>query len=197
MLPEEYDPGRKLPYHLRPKRVPKATGETMIRPATAHDLPAVAAIFKHYVENAAMALVSKPFSLEHWRRTFNECRELNLPFLVAETGGGEILGFAYVRPWAEHGRARRKYVENSIYLRPAAHGFGLGTRLMHALLDAATDSGVRSVIAVIADSGADASIALHKALGYKIQSRMGGIQRKFGKSYGTILMEKKLSRRRR
>lgn len=160
-------------------------------------MPAVAAIFTHYVRNAAMALVEQPLSVQQWRIKLKEGTELGFPFLVAQNDRGEILGFAYASPWAPRGAARRKYAENSIYLRPGSRGFRLGTRLMKALISAASAAGIRQLIAVIADTGAESSIKLHEGLGYKEQSHMGGVQRKFGKTYGTVLYALKVPKPKR
>jgi len=45
---------------------------------------------------------------------------------------------------------------------------------------------------VIADSGADASLALHKSLGFKETGRMGKVGFKFDRWIGIVMMQKSL-----
>mgnify|MGYP000007490457 CR=1 FL=1 len=79
-----------------------------------------------------------------------------------------------------------------IYLRPAATGKRIGTKLMQALLDAGKAAGVKEVVAVISDRGAESSIALHNSFGFTTQGQLGKVGFKFGRWLGTILMQKSL-----
>ena len=62
--------------------------------------------------------------------------------------------------------AYRFSVENSIYLGHAAAGKGLGRALLEALIEACEQAGIREIVAVISDKGAEASVALHEKLGF-------------------------------
>ncbi len=53
---------------------------------------------------------------------------------------------------------------------------------------------MREMIAVIADRGAEASIALHRRYGFKEIGHMGRVGFKFGRWLGTTLMQKSLKR---
>ncbi|MGO7984126.1 N-acetyltransferase family protein, partial [Rhizobium johnstonii] len=79
-----------------------------------------------------------------------------------------------VTPWQQK-RAYRFTVENSIYLGPAATGKGLGRALMEALIERSKAAGLKEMIAVIADQGAEASIRLHEQFGFKEVGRMGRV----------------------
>ncbi len=63
---------------------------------------------------------------------------------------------------------------------------------MAALLDGAKAAGIKEVIAVIADKGADASIAMHEDFGFTEIGQMGKVGFKFGRWLGTVLMQKSL-----
>ncbi len=63
---------------------------------------------------------------------------------------------------------------------------------MKELLARAKAAGVKEVVAVIADRGADASIALHERFGFKEIGHMGRVGFKFGRWLGTVLMQKSL-----
>jgi phosphinothricin acetyltransferase len=114
-----------------------------------------------------------------------------MPYLVAESPSQQILGYAYVYPWKEKA-AYRYTVENSIYLRAASTGKGLGTALMGELIERSRAAGLKEIIAVIADKGAEASVKMHRDFGFKEIGRMGKVGYKFERWLGTILMQKSL-----
>jgi len=191
MLEEEYQPRRKPPVAGKPVIEQALPFEYSIRAATEADLPHVREIYNHYVANSTITFDEQRMSLAQLRRKFQKVEKLGQPFIVAESPRGQILGYAYVTPWKEKA-AYRYTVENSIYLGPAATGKGLGKVLMQELLDRAKAAGIKEVIAVIADRGADASIEMHKKFGFKEVGRMGKVGFKFGRWLGTVLMQKSL-----
>jgi phosphinothricin acetyltransferase len=60
------------------------------------------------------------------------------------------------------------------------------------LLERSKAAGIKEVVAVIADRGAEASIAIHEHFGFKEIGRMGRVGFKFGRWLGTVLMQKSL-----
>jgi L-amino acid N-acyltransferase YncA len=52
---------------------------------------------------------------------------------------------------------------------------------------------MRQMIAVIADTGNDASIALHKRFGFAHAGRLTGVGYKHGRSIDTVLMQRALT----
>lgn len=191
MLEEEYQPRRQLPPHLKPPPEPEPVFEYTIREATAGDLPHVREIYNHYVANSTVTFDEEAMSLADLRHKFTKVSEKNMPFLVAESPRGVLLGYAYVYPWKD--RAAYRYtVENSIYLGPASTGKGLGRALLGELIAKSKAAGLKEMIAVIADRGAEASIAIHKSFGFKEIGHMGKVGFKFGRWLGTVLMQKSL-----
>lgn len=191
MLEEEYAPRRRLPPHLRPEVADEVPFSYELRDARPDDLPAVREIYNHYVRNSTVTFDERPVALAQLRRSFERAAKLGLPFLVAQSPSGQLLGYASVQPWREKA-AYRHTVENSIYLSPAATGKGLGRALLAALLERARAAGIREVIAVIADQGADASLAIHRGFGFAEVGRMGRVGFKFDRWLGTILLQKSL-----
>jgi phosphinothricin acetyltransferase len=191
VLEEEYDQRRQLPPHLRPAPPAEPGFEYEIRPATAEDLPNVREIYNHYVLNSSVTFDEKPLTLVALRKKFAVATKLAMPYLVAENPRGNLLGVAWVFPW-QGDTASRKVVEVSIYLGPAATGKGLGKVLLERLLADAKTAGIREVIAVIADRGAEASIQMHKKFGFKEIGRMGKVGYKFDRWLGTVMLQKKL-----
>jgi len=170
---------------------PQTEGELAIRKATTDDLWQVSEIYNYYVRNSVVTFDIEPLTLDDWRHKFEYINELELPFLVAISPGGQLLGFAYVAPWRQKA-AYRRTVEDSIYLRPAAIGKRVGTKLLEKLMAEAKSAGVKEIVAVISDKGAESSIALHERFGFKHQGHLGKVGFKFGRWLGTVLMQKSL-----
>jgi L-amino acid N-acyltransferase YncA len=193
MLEEEYQATHRpveAQRNLPPLQVPF---EYSIRDAREQDLPDIREIYNHYVANSTVTFDEKAMSLKAWRIKFSHVLKAKMPFLVAESVNGSILGFAYVYPWKEKA-AYRFTVEDSIYLGPASTGKGLGKVLMGALIDASKAAGIKEIIAVIADQGADASIQMHLNFGFKQVGHMGKVGFKFGRWLGTVMLQKSLKR---
>ena len=191
MLEEEYQPRRKLPDHLRKQPQPERPFEFTIRDATPADLPYIRAIYNHYVLNTVVTFDEQEMTLRALRHKFANARKLGMPYIVAVSPSDQILGYAYVYPWKEKA-AYRFTVENSIYLGPASTGKGLGKALLAALIEKSREAGLKEIIAVIADKGAEASIALHRSFGFTEGGHMGKVGFKFGRWIGTVLMQKSL-----
>ncbi|AXL11804.1 N-acetyltransferase [Microbacterium foliorum] len=196
----QFEPGdrrRVLPRHLRPQPAPDVFSFS-IRPARAGDLPYVREIYNHFVSNSVVTLDERRSSIPYWREKFALLSKLGLPFLVAVSPAGVVIGYALAQPWAGK-NAYRYTVEDSIYLGPGAGGKGLGAALLQALIDACEHLGIREMVAVISDTKAEASIRLHAKLGFVEAGRMGRVGHKFGRDLGTVYMRRALrpSRRRR
>ncbi len=192
MLEEEYDRDRRrLPVHLRRRPEPERPFTYEIRPVREADIPDVREIYNHYVTNSVVTFDEKRWSVAQWREKMAYLRKLDLPFLVAESPSGQILGYALVQPMSSKS-AYRYTVENSIYLGQAATGKGLGKALLVALIAACEEKGIRQMVAIISDKGAEGSVALHEKLGFVEVGRMGRVGFKFGRWLGTISMQKEL-----
>jgi L-amino acid N-acyltransferase YncA len=191
MLEEEYQPRRVLPPHLKKAPEPPPVFEFSIRDAVAEDLPHIREIYNHYVLNSTVTFDEKPMTIAGLRRKFSSVQKLGFPYIVAVSPSGQILGYAYVYPWKEKA-AYRYTVENSIYLGPASTGKGLGKVLLGELITRSKAAGIKEIIAVIADKGAEGSIKIHKDFGFKDIGHMGRVGFKFGRWLGTYMMQKSL-----
>jgi L-amino acid N-acyltransferase YncA len=194
MLEEEYEKRRRLPAHLRKPAPAETPFEFTMRDARAADLPAVREIYNYYVANSTVTFDEDAMTLKEWKAKFAYLERLGMPFIVAESPSGNLLGYALVAPWKQK-RAYRFTVENSIYLGPAASGKGLGRALLAELIARSKAAGLKEMIAVIADQGAEASIALHEKFGFEEIGRMGRVGFKFDRWLGTVLLQKSLKER--
>lgn len=163
----------------------------VIRDATPADLDAITAIYAHYVTETVATFEETAPSAADWARRLAELAGRGLPFLVADVTG-TVAGYAYAGPWRPK-PAYRHTVEDSIYLAPGRTGEGLGHALLDALLARCAQAGVRQVVAVIADTGHDASPALHRRFGFAPAGRLAAVGRKHGRWIDTVLMQRDLT----
>jgi L-amino acid N-acyltransferase YncA len=165
--------------------------DPVIRPAAPGDLGAVAAIFGHYVTSSVVTFEVTPPAAEDWRRTHENLAARGLPFLVCECEG-EVAGYAYAAPWRAK-PAYRHTVEDTVYLAPDRTGRGLGRALLSALQRHCALADMEQMIAVIADSGDPAPVALHRACGFTEAGRLRNVGRKHGRLMNTLLMQHDLT----
>ena len=188
MLEEEYQQRRVPPPHLRRVEPPEAPFEYSMRDARLADMPAVREIYNYYVANSTVTFDEDAMTLREWRAKFTYLHKLGMPFLVAESPSGQLLGYALVAPWKQK-RAYRYTVENSIYVDPNVTGRGIGRRLLAELIAQCTAIGCRQMIAVIGDSANAGSIKLHEALGFKLAGNLRSVGRKKGRWLDSVLMQ--------
>jgi phosphinothricin acetyltransferase len=159
----------------------------VVRPFQPADADRVAAIFGHYVETTVISFEMQPRTPDYWRVMAADLGAAGWPFLVGLVDG-EVVGFAYVGPWRTK-PAYARTVESTVYLAPGRTGRGWGRRLLTEVLAAAAAHGARQVIAVIADSGSAASIALHRALGFETVGVLRQVGFKHGRWVDVTLMQ--------
>jgi len=162
-----------------------------IRDASSDDCAAICDIYNFYISGSVITFDEQPMDPSSWQQKLNQVRELDLPFIVATSDSGELLGFAYLAPWRQKS-AYRRTVENTIYLKHTAVGQGIGPSLLAELLQLGKEAGIKEVVAVISDSEADTSIQMHKKFGFKKVGQLPGVGNKFNRWLGVILMQKSL-----
>ncbi|CAN7414087.1 GNAT family N-acetyltransferase [Phenylobacterium sp. LjRoot225] len=165
--------------------------QPLIRPATAADAEALAAIYGHNVLHGFGTFEEVPPSAAVMDQRRLAVVAHGLPWLVAEEAG-RVLGYAYAAPFRP--RAAYRYtVEDSIYLAPEAVGRGLGRALLSAVLAACEAMGLRQVVAVIGDSRNAASVGLHRALGFEPAGVGRNVGFKHGRWVDVVWMQKALN----
>ncbi|HTV36385.1 MAG TPA: GNAT family N-acetyltransferase [Xanthobacteraceae bacterium] len=166
--------------------------DVMIRGAGPADIPAIARIYAHAVENGTATFELEPPDEAEMARRQQVLLGRNYPYLVAERRG-MVLGYAYAGPY----RDRRAYdwcVEDSIYIAPEFHRQGLGRLLLARLVSAAEEAGFRQIVAVIGDSAQTASIAVHARAGFTHVGTLRAVGFKHGRWLDTVLMQRPLGR---
>lgn len=159
-----------------------------IRIATEADLPRLLAIYGPYVENTTVSFEYEVPTLDAFLTRFRKITE-QFPWLVWEEDG-TVLGYAYA--CAPFDRAAYQWcAEPSIYLMPEAQGKGVGKQLYEALEEILTAQGYRLSYAIITSEN-EASLAFHRAMGYREAAHFPGCGYKFGRWLGVTWMEKPL-----
>lgn len=165
--------------------------ENIVREATEADLPEITEIYNFYILNSVITFDVEEQDLAEWKSKFEYLQGLKLPFIVSQSPTGQILGFAYLAPWRQKA-AYRRTAENTIYLKPSARGKHIGTQLLKELLARGKKAGLREVVAVISDRGTEASIAMHKKMGFEENGRLAKVGFKLGKWVGVVMLQKSL-----
>ena len=123
-----------------------------------------------------------------WRHAAPTCWPRACPGWWREEDG-RVLGFAYCQ-WFKPRPAYRFCAEDSIYVAPDAQGRGVGGRLLAELARQAQAAGIRKLLAVIGDSANQASIGVHRALGFTPAGVVRSCGWKFDRWLDIVLMEK-------
>lgn len=113
-----------------------------------------------------------------------------LPYLVAEHAG-EIVGYAYAGTFRP--RSGYRYtIEDSVYVAEALRGNGIGGALLRALIARCESGPWRQMIACIGDSANEASVALHRRLGFRLVGSLGSVGWKLGRWVDVVFMQRPL-----
>ncbi len=161
-----------------------------LRDAEDSDVPAIHAIYAHFVEHTLWTLEEAVPGLEEMARRMAEVRRHGLPFLVAEGPRG-VVGYACATPY----RLRSAYrftVEDSIFVLPEAQGGGLGRALLSELIARCEAAGCRQMVAVIGSSLNETSIRFHRRMGFRRAGLLEASGYKFGTWVDCVLMQRAL-----
>lgn len=157
----------------------------IIRRARAEDLPAVRAIYAHYVEHTVYTFYYDCPSIEH----FETLLDTSHCFLIAQDAS-HILGYAYATRFRQK-KAYRWSAEATIYLDHQATGKGLGKRLYGALIDILAQLNYKIILAGLTSPN-PASEAFHLSMGFQHIHTLDKIGYKFGQWHSVDWYRKEL-----
>jgi phosphinothricin acetyltransferase len=141
-----------------------ALPDVVIRNGRETDLPGLVEIYNYYVSNAHVTFDTELATVESRRPWFQAFSIGPHQLLVAEGSQG-LLGCATSSQYRMH-PAFDQTVETGIYLNPSARRKGVGTQLYTSLLKVLESQPVHLAVAGVALPN-DASVALHRKLGFK------------------------------
>jgi phosphinothricin acetyltransferase len=160
-----------------------------IRDAGLGDVPAILAIHNDAILHSLAIWQERPVDLADRQAWFEERTGRGFPVLALDLDG-TLAGYASYGPF-RFGSGYDATVENSVYLAPTRRGQGLGRRLMEALIARAREQERHVMVAGIGLPN-EASVALHRSLGFREAGTLREIGRKAGRRLDLMLMQKEL-----
>ena len=161
----------------------------ILRPFAWSDIPAITAIYAHYVQHSTVTFDLDAPSEGAMAEKFGHILELGHPLIVAESARA-VRGYAYASTYRPR-PAYRFTCEDSIYLAPDAAGQGLGGRLLAELIARSRAQGFQQMVGVIT-AGTDASIALHAKFGFELLGTFPRLGYKFDRWLDVVHMQRAL-----
>jgi phosphinothricin acetyltransferase len=160
-----------------------------LRPAKADDLPALLAIYNHYVETSHITFDTEPATLAERQVWFRQHQESGPHRLICAELGGQVVG--YVASSAFHYKpVYAASVETSIYISPAECGRGLGTQLLGHLIEMLeAETSVHRLYAGITLPN-EASMALHTKHGFEVAGTFSEVSQKSGRFWDLCWLER-------
>jgi phosphinothricin acetyltransferase len=159
-----------------------------IRAATAADAAQLLAIYRPVVESTAISFELTPPSVEEFAARIEKVLK-GWQWLVAEERG-RCVGYAYGSVHRERA-AYHWSTEVTAYVHPAHHRKGIGSALYRQLFAELAQKGYCNAFAGIALPN-DASVALHRCVGFEPIGVFRNIGWKFGRWHDVAWYQRKL-----
>ena len=162
-----------------------------VRDAAAGDLPALTAIYNHYIVHTPITFDVKTYEPHERRAWFDDHHPSGrYRLLVGVDADGAVLGYTSSSRW----RPKAAYdttVESSVYCRDDVRGRGVGSALYAALFAALAGQDVHRIVAGVALPN-PASIAIHERFGFVQVGVFHQVGLKFGQFWDVAWFERAL-----
>lgn len=161
-----------------------------VRDATTADLPAVAAIYTHYVLNTTITFNTQVRTPREWTDRFVDDVEGGAYHLLVAEVDGVVAGYVETqrfRPKPAYDRS----IELSIYVAPDTQARGTGGALLDALLQRLEGTEFHRLYSVIALPN-DASVRFHEKWGFEHRGTLTEAGHKFGRYLDVAFYERAL-----
>jgi phosphinothricin acetyltransferase len=155
----------------------------VIRPLTAADYPAVAAVFE---EGIATGMATFETAAPAWSE-WDEAHHAGFRFVAEEDG--DVVGWSALAPVSRRA-CYAGVAEVSVYVAGRARGRGIGRALLAALVAGAEDAGLWTLQAGIFPENT-ASLALHRGSGFRVVGVRERIGRLDGEWRDVVLLERR------
>ena len=158
-----------------------------VRDAQEEDLQAIVTIYNHVVATTTAVYRDDPVTIEDRRQWWHTRAGGGFPILVAVDATGVVgyASFGEFRAWPGY----RFTVEHTVHVRADRRGQGVGTALMHPLIDRAAALGKHVMIAGV-DADNEASLRLHQRLGFVRVAHFREVGFKFGRWLDLVFLER-------
>jgi len=161
-----------------------------ITPATPQHIPAIQHIYAWHVLHGSATFETEPPDADEMQNRLSALLDKGGIWLVAQEEE-EVIGYCYLTPYRPR-YAYRFTLEDSIYLHPERTGRGAGRALLTEAIRLAEARGFRQLVAVIAGNDNQASVGLHRALGFREAGVLKAVGFKHGRWLDTHFMQREL-----
>lgn len=155
----------------------------LIRDAESGDIEGIVAIYNDAVCNTTAIWNESVTDAAGRAAWLADRRAAGYPVLVAveagRNGGPMVLGYATFGDWRAWDGYRHT-VEHSVYVHKDTRGRGIGAALLHSLIGRARDMGKHVMVAGV-EAGNEASMALHRKMGFTEVGVLREVGCKFGR----------------
>lgn len=154
--------------------------------AATADLPAITEIYAEVVRTSTAVWTERTVTVED-RRRWMELRVAGGHPVIVARDGGEVVGYASYGDWRAWDGYRHT-VEHSVYVRGSRRGAGVGRRLVEELIVRARNAEKHVMIGGIEASN-EASLRLHRQLGFVEVARFSQVGVKFGRWLDLVCLQ--------
>lgn len=149
-----------------------------IRSARETDLPEILDIYNHVILHTTAVYAYEPHTLDMRKAWYEGKVRDGYPIFVAEDAG-RVVGLSTYGPFRVW-PAYKYTVENSVYVAADQRGKGIARLLMQQVIDSVRDRAYHAIIASV-DSTNEASLRLHRSLGFAEVAHFREVGYKFGR----------------
>ncbi len=172
-------------------RQPTSGSALQVRDATVADLPAVAAIYTHYVLRTTITFNTEVRTPREWQDRYDRHVVAGHHHLLVAEVAGAVTGFVESQPFRPK-PAYDRSVELSVYVAPDATGAGVGGALYSRLLERLeADTAFHRAYAVIALPN-EGSEAFHRRHGFVLRGTLTEAGHKFGRYLDVAYYEREV-----
>lgn len=162
----------------------------IIRPFERDDASACRSIYRHYVENTVITFEEQTPPEPEFEERLRLIAS-RYPFLVAESDGGAVIGYAYLD--AFNARSAYRYTADlSIYVDKNFLHKNAGSRLYRGLETKARQSGIHSIVSIITAEN-ERSLRFHEQMGFRCAGELKNAGFKFGRWLSVKYYQKSLA----
>ena len=153
-----------------------------IRAARLSDAEGIQQIYNQEVLNGTSTFDIEPRSMDAQRAWLQDRSGVHAVLVATPDGDDDtVIGFASLSPF--HTRpAYNTTVENSVYVHVDHRGKGIGRALLEEIIGLAQSHGFHTVVARISGNN-EASVAVHRSVGFQVV----GVEREIGRKFGRWL----------
>ena len=159
--------------------------ELQIDIATKQDLNRIIEIYNWAIENTSATFDTDSKTVQSQLGWF-ESHDEKHPVIVARENG-RVLAWGSISPWSDR-CAYSGTGEISFYVDPGFHSKGIGFNILKRLIEIGKEKNFRTLVSRIAGKS-EASVHLHKKLGFSNIGTMKNVGKKFGEIIDVHLMQ--------